>query len=82
MTGWVGAGATGEPMAWTQSDIDTLKLAIATGTKRVEFGSGETRRVQEFRSLAEMKEILADMTGEVLGPLAPQSTAYVQHSRD
>lgn len=69
-------------MAWTQSDIDTLKLAIATGTKRVEFGSGETRRVQEFRSLAEMKEILADMTDDVLGASAPQRTAYAQHSRD
>lgn len=82
MTGWAGAGATGDLMAWTQSDIDTLKLAMATGTKRVEFGSGETRRVQEFRSLDEMERLLARMTGEVLGAQAPQSTAYVQHSRD
>lgn len=54
-------------MAWTQSDIDTLKQAIGTGTKRVEFGSGETRRVQEFRSLAEMQTILAQMEAEVTG---------------
>jgi hypothetical protein len=54
-------------MAWTQSDIDTLKQAIATGTKRVVFGSGETRREQEFRSLAEMQNILAQMEAEVTG---------------
>ncbi len=69
-------------MAWTQSDIDALKQAMATGAKRVVFGSGETRREQEFRSLAEMEKILADMTDAVLGAQAPQRTAYAQHSRD
>ena len=82
MTGWAAAGAIGDPMAWTQIDIDTLKAAIATGAKRVVFGSGETRREQEFRSLAEMKETLADMQAEVLGPQAPSTTAFSQHSRD
>lgn len=82
MTGWAGAAATGDPMAWTQTDIDALKEAMATGAKRVVFGSGETRREQEFRSLAEMKETLADMAAEVLGPQAPATTAFAQHSRD
>lgn len=82
MTGWAGAGAIGDPMAWTQSDIDTLKQAIATGTKRVEYGSGETRRVQEFRSLAEMKETLSDMVTEVAGVNAPQRSAVTQFTRD
>lgn len=54
-------------MAFTQSDIDALKAAIGTGTKRVEFGSGETRRLQEFRTLAEMQAILAQMEAEVIG---------------
>jgi len=69
-------------MAWTQSDIDALKEAIGTGAKRVVFGSGETRREQEFRSLEEMEKILANMQAEVLGPQAPQRVAYAQHSRD
>jgi len=54
-------------MAWTQTDIETLKAAIATGAKRVAFGSGETRREQEFRSLAEMQNTLAQMEAEVSG---------------
>lgn len=53
-------------MAWTQSDIDALKQAMATGVKRAEFGSGETRRVHEFRTLAEMQIILAQMEAELL----------------
>lgn len=69
-------------MAWTQDDIDALKRAIATGVRRAEFGSGESRRVQEFRSLAEMKDILADMETEVAGPLAPQRFAVTQFDRD
>jgi hypothetical protein len=82
MIGWAGAGATGDMMAWTQSDIDALKRAIATGVKKATFGSGETRREQEFRSLAEMKETLADMQAEVAGPLAVQRTAVTQFTRD
>lgn len=69
-------------MAWTQTDIDRLKKAIGTGAKRVEFGSGETRRVQEFRSLAEMWSILAEMEAEVAGANAPSRVAITEYSRD
>jgi len=69
-------------MAWTQADIDALKKAIKTGARRVEFGSGETRRVVEYRSLVEMQLILADMEEEVAGPLAPPRTAITQFDRD
>lgn len=69
-------------MAWTQTDIDRLKKAMATGAKKVEFGSGETRRVQEFRSLDEMKRILADMEDELAGANAPQRFAVTQFTRD
>ncbi len=69
-------------MAWTQTDIDRLKRAIATGAKKVEFGSGETRRVQEFRSLDEMLRILADMETEVAGATAPARTSVTQFERD
>lgn len=69
-------------MAWTQADIAALKRAIKTGARRVEFGSGETRRVVEYRSLAEMRQILADMEDEFAGPLAPARSAITQFSRD
>ena len=69
-------------MAWTQSDIDALKKAIATGARRVEYGSGETRRVLENRSLSELKDILAGMEAEVAGVNAPQRVAITQYSRD
>lgn len=69
-------------MAWTKADIDALKKAMKTGVRRVEFGSGETKRVVEYRSLAEMKETLADMEEEVAGPLAPPRTAITQFTRD
>ncbi|MET3892792.1 ABC-type xylose transport system substrate-binding protein [Bosea sp. OAE506] len=69
-------------MAWTQTDIDRLKAAMATGARKVAFGSGETRREQEFRSLEEMERLLARMESEVLGVQAPATTAFAQHSRD
>lgn len=69
-------------MAWTQTDIDTLKLAMATGVRRAVFGSGETRREQEFQSLADMQRLLALMEDEVAGPLATQRSAITQFSRD
>lgn len=69
-------------MAWTQTDIAALKRAIKTGARRVEFGSGETRRVVEYRSLADMMQILADMEEEVAGSLAPARTAITQFERD
>lgn len=69
-------------MAWTQADIDALKKALKSGARRVEFGSGETKRVVEYRSLAEIQQILADMEEEVAGPLAPPRTAITQFDRD
>lgn len=48
-------------MAWTQIDIDRLKNAIKLGVREVQHE--HTRTV--YRSLAEMKAILADMETEV-----------------
>lgn len=48
-------------MAWTQSDIDALKKAMAGGFRRVRYTSGEV----EYRSLEEMKRLLADMEQSV-----------------
>lgn len=64
-------------MAWTQTDIDRLKRAIATGARRVVFGSGETRREQEFHSIDEMLKALAKMEDEVAGAVSLSSRRTV-----
>lgn len=50
-------------MAYSQSDIDALEVAIASGIKKVKFSDRET----EYRDLAEMKQILNDMKASVSG---------------
>lgn len=50
-------------MALTQSDIDALEMAIASGVKKVKFSDRET----EYRDLSEMKEILRDAKAAVSG---------------
>ena len=52
-------------MAYTQSHIDALKEAIATGALLVKFGSGPDSREVRYRSLSDMREILAEMEREV-----------------
>lgn len=51
-------------MAFQQSDIDTLKAAIATGAREVAYADG--RRVS-YRTLPEMKQTLAMIEAEVAG---------------
>lgn len=48
-------------MSWTIQDREALKRAIAMGAKTVAYGD----RRQEYRSLDEMKEILAMMDDEL-----------------
>ena len=50
-------------MAWTQKDIDKLKAAIAEGALIVKY---KDKSIQ-YRSLSEMREILAAMEKEVKG---------------
>jgi hypothetical protein len=70
-------------VAYSQADIDALKNAIATGAMRVKFGSGADSREVEYRSLAEMRSILADMIDEVSPtPAPPSRVSYITHSRD
>ena len=69
-------------MGWTQTDIDRLRKAISSGARRVEFGDGQTRSVQEFHSLDQMRSLLAEMEASVAGLLAPQRTALTEFSRD
>lgn len=50
-------------MAWTQSDIDTLKAAIARGVNEVRI-NGE--KVQ-YQTVKDMRQALEMMTAEVSG---------------
>lgn len=62
-------------MAYTQSDIDQLKTAIASGALEVQYPNGRVR----YRSLAEMRETLAIMEAEVSGSstVTPRQTRTV-----
>ena len=50
-------------MAWTQSDIDKLKKAMAKGVRRVRYISGEV----EYQDVADMERVLKLMEAEVNG---------------
>lgn len=65
-------------MAFTQSDIDALKAAIATGALEVRYADG---RYTRFRSLKEMRETLELMERDVR--TTPRVlVGFVQHSRE
>lgn len=49
-------------MAYTVQQIANLKAALATGATKVRFADG---RETTFRSLKEMKEIIADAESEI-----------------
>ena len=52
-------------MAFTQTHIDTLKAAIATGAKSVKYGYGPDAQEVVYRDLPHMRETLAMMEAEV-----------------
>lgn len=49
-------------MAYTQADLDVIRAAIATGATTVRFPDG---KFIEYRSLADMRAIEADIAAEV-----------------
>lgn len=55
-------------MAYTQKDIDALKAAIATGATKVRFADN---REVTYRTLAEMRSVLAELAAEALGSTRP-----------
>ncbi len=50
-------------MSYTQEDIDKLRSAIAKGASQVKIGEEQVT----FRSLAEMRSLLAEMEAAVAG---------------
>lgn len=49
---------------WTQTDIDALKAAVASGVLTVSF-SGPPARTITYQSLESMRSLLAEMVAEV-----------------
>ncbi len=68
-------------MAWTQTDIDTLKAAIATGARKVRYGSGPDAHEVEYQSTNQMLAVLDRMVGEVTPAAAPPRVSYIAHER-
>lgn len=69
-------------MAYTQTHIDALKEAIATGALEIEFGTGTERRHIKYRSLAEMQSTLDRMLAEVSPASVRPATSFAEHVRD
>ncbi len=67
-------------MAWTQTDLDALDRAIASGHRRVKYGEDEV----EYRTLADMwrtRQIIVDALVVVTGT-PPAHTTYASFSKD
>lgn len=69
-------------MAYTQDDIDALKAALASGARRVKFGSGPDSREVEYFDREKMVAQLDDMIKEVSPSTAAPRVSYIRHSRD
>lgn len=70
-------------MAFTQTDIDALKRAIATGARSVVYQSGDERREVTYKTTAEMVRVLSMMESEVSGAsAAPLRVTYARFERD
>ncbi len=67
-------------MAYSQDDIDTLKRAIATGSRKVRYESGGEVREVTYRTLSEMTAVLGMMERELSGRNASRSM-LVAHER-
>lgn len=61
-------------MAFNQTDVDTLKAAIATGAMRVRYA--DSREIT-YRSQAELERALTLVQGEVTGPADKPSRSFL-----
>ncbi len=65
---------------WTQTDIDTLKAAIAQGVLSVSY-AGPPQRSITYQSLAEMRSLLAEMVRQVNGSSEAPAFRRISHSK-
>lgn len=66
-------------MALTQSDVDAIKAAIASGVSRVKFADG---REVEYRSTSDMMTALALAQNEVAGSSGGNRVTLASFCRD
>jgi hypothetical protein len=71
----------GLTMAFTQSDVDALKQAIATGALECTFGAGPDQRKVTYRNLTDMQRTLAMLQDEVAGAASRPRASFISHSR-
>ena len=52
-------------MAWTQTDLDKLTKAVATGARRIQYGDRviDLRRLEDLNALR--REMMRDISGSV-----------------
>lgn len=66
-------------MAFTQSDVDKIKAAIASGTDQVSYSDGRSIR---YRSVADLEKALALATAEVSQTAGTATTvSYPSYSK-
>jgi hypothetical protein len=63
-------------MAWTQTDLDKLEEAIASGARRVKFADKEV----EYRDLTEMMQV-RDLMRQKLGKSTKGQRILASHSK-
>jgi biopolymer transport protein ExbD len=67
-------------MAWTQTDVDAIKAAIAKAERRVTYGD----KTVEYRDMSEMMRALKMIEAEVASlttKTTPSRSVLVQHGR-
>lgn len=65
-------------MPWSQTDLDALDNAIASGAKKVAYQTGSV----EYHTLDEMLRLRDAMKSEVSPATAPARTSFVEFSRE
>jgi len=68
--------AVAAPAEFTNQQLAALREAYAQGVTRVRYGSGDNTKEVEYRSLKEMRELIAHLEGTIEG----QSTATPRFS--
>lgn len=59
-------------MSYTQTQVDALRAAIATGALEVQNGQERVK----YRSLSEMRRVLADAEASLAGPAQTRPTHF------
>lgn len=71
-----------ETLAELQAQLSKIRTARASGAARVEFVSGETRRVTEYKSDADMAAAIADLERRIAALSRPAiSTIRFNYSK-